>query len=133
MGTRAVITSAPYGENNVGIYVHWNGGRASVEAFILAAKKMGFRPVGDNYGWARLTQLITNFFGCDGTSIGVDICKNLDTDNGDNGTYLLDPNEWKIVGREFHSGAEQDDYNVEKMADDIVEKTRRIEREKESA
>jgi hypothetical protein len=38
MGNRAVITLKPhegksYG-NQVGIYVHWNGGRDSIEAFL---------------------------------------------------------------------------------------------------
>ena len=32
-------------------------------------------------------------------SIGVDQCKNLDTDNGDNGTWLI--KDWQIVGNKF--------------------------------
>ncbi len=31
MGNRATITAAPFDRKNVAIYVHWNGGRASVE------------------------------------------------------------------------------------------------------
>ena len=97
MGNRAVITAAPYSDDNIGIYVHWNGGQESIEGFIRAAKELGFRdPLQDSYGWARLTQLIANFFR-DTLSIGVDVCRNLDTDNMDNGTWLLGPG-WTIEG-----------------------------------
>jgi len=43
MGNRAVITTAPYSTSNVGIYVHWNGGRASVEGFLKACRELGYR------------------------------------------------------------------------------------------
>ena len=99
MGNRAVITAAPYSDDNIGIYVHWNGGQESIEGFIRAAKELGFRdPTQDSYGWARLTQIIANYFGGE-TSIGIDVCRNLDTDNGDNGTWLLGP-DWTLVGCE---------------------------------
>ncbi len=99
MGNRAVITTGPYKPSNVGIYVHWNGGRASIEGFLQAAQELGFRAPPDPYGIARLAQIIANYFGDDGLSVGVDLNKNLDTD-GDNGVYLLDG--WKIAGR--HNG-----------------------------
>jgi hypothetical protein len=127
VGNRAVITTAPYSDDNVGIYVHWNGGRDSVEAFILAAEKMGFRtPDSDCYGIARLVQLIANFFGTDGLSVGVDVCSRLDTNNGDNGTYLIGPG-WKITGRLHHRGREQAEYDVEELADKIVARTKAID------
>lgn len=98
MGNRAVITTSPYKPENLGVYVHWNGGKASIEGFLNAAKVLEFRyPEQDNYGWARLAQIIANYFGADGTSVGIDQCKNLDTDNGDNGTYLIE--KWEIIGR----------------------------------
>lgn len=100
MGNRAVITTAPYSDSNVGIYVHWNGGRASVEGFLAAAKELGYRtPTSDrSYALAGLAGLIWSFLGTDGLSVGIDRCSQLDTDNGDNGTYLID-GDWEIVGR----------------------------------
>ena len=120
MGNRAIITT--FTENmdksisestQLGIYLHWNGGRDSVEAFLKYAELKNFRTLeSDNYGWARLTQVIANFF--DGTtSIGIDQCKNLDCDNYDNGVYFI--KDWKIVGRAFNGSGEQSEYNLLKM------------------
>lgn len=100
MGNRAVITTAPYKPSNLGIYVHWNGGQESVEAFLAACRQLGYQsPDNDCYGWAGLVFVIGLFFEYDGLSIGVDQCKNLDTDNGDNGTWLI--KDWQIVGNKF--------------------------------
>lgn len=101
MGNRAVITTAPYSDNNLGIYVHWNGGRESVEGFLRACKALGYRspPNDPAYGMARLAQAIGLFFGAaDSTSLGIGRCDELDTDNGDNGVYLIADN-WRIVDR----------------------------------
>ena len=114
MGNRAVITTPDNFKNNgVGIYLHWNGGRDSVEAFLKYCKLRGFRaPEDDCYGWARLCQVIANFMGGDGTStsIGIDSVKSLDCDNYDNGVYLIE--NWEIVGREFFKGEEQNEYDL---------------------
>ena len=101
MGNRAVIAfvndKGEKDKNSVGIYLHWNGGRDSVEGFLQAAKDYGLRS--GSYGVARLTQIIGNGLG--GTlSLGVDQVKNLDCDNYDNGTYWVDQN-FDIVDREF--------------------------------
>src|SRR5688572_21773385 len=114
MGNRAVITLKPHEgknyESQVGIYVHWNGGRDSIEAFLTYCKLHGFRsPSSDSCGFARLTQVIANFFGGDGLSIGIDTCRHLDCDNYDNGVYLI--KDWKIVGRDYFKGQEQKDYS----------------------
>lgn len=105
MGNRCVITTAPFSKKNVGIYCHWNGGLESVEAFCRAADKLGYRdPTEDNYGLARLTGLISLYFGMlSSTSLGVDRCENLDMD-GDNGTWLIGP-RWQIVGWRPNSDA----------------------------
>ena len=68
MGNRAVITASlsndPQTSNDIGIYLHWNGGRDSVEAFLEYCKRRGFRPPDqDNYGWARLCQVIAILVG----------------------------------------------------------------------
>ncbi len=110
MGNRAVITTAPFDANNVGIYLHWNGGRASIEGFLAAARGLGWRsPPGDeSYALARLTQIACTFLGPDGLSVGIGRCDDLDCDNYDNGTYLIG-GDWEIVGREFFSGEEEID------------------------
>ncbi len=118
MGNRAVITTSPFGKENVGVYLHWNGGKDSVEAFLKYCELYKHRPPSvDCYGWARLCQVIGNFFG-DTTSIGVDKCSRLDCDNKDNGTYLIDG--WKIVGRKYHEGVvEQENYKLKEMLEEI--------------
>jgi len=103
MGNRAVLAfvndEGKKDKNSVGIYLHWNGGRDSVEGFLQTAKDYGLRS--GSYGVARLTQIIANGLG--GTlSLGVDLLKNLDCDNYDNGVYWIDQN-FNIVDREYIS------------------------------
>lgn len=119
MGNRAVITTRENFENNgIGIYLHWNGGRDSVEGFLEYCKLRGFRsPDIDCYGWARLVQVIANFFGKDGLSIGVDTVNRLDCDNWDNGVYII--KGWEIVGREFFNYAEQNEYDRQEFMEDV--------------
>ena len=121
MGNRAVITTSkalePANSTDIGVYLHWNGGRDSVEAFLKYCKLKQYRaPETDNYGWARLCQVISNYFG-GSTSIGIDKCCNLDCDNGDNGTYII--KDWEIVGRKYEPYYEQDNYNLIDMLMDI--------------
>ena len=120
MGNRAVITTEENFDNNgVGIYLHWNGGRDSVDAFLTYCDIRGFRsPESDNYGWARLCQVIGNYFGGD-LSIGIDTIDHLDCNNHDNGTYLI--KNWQVVGRKYFDGAEQHAYNLVDMLLDINE------------
>lgn len=114
MGNRAVITASKAldvsGSSDIGVYLHWNGGRDSVEAFLTYCKIKGYRPPdSDNYGWARLCQVIGNFFGGE-LSVGIDKCSNLDCDNGDNGVYII--KGWDIVGRKYHEYEEQQNYDL---------------------
>lgn len=118
MGNRAVITTSKSSNvarsSDVGLYLHWNGGRDSVEAFLTYCRIQGFRsPEFDNYGWARLAQVIANYFGGDGLSVGIDKCSRLDCDNGDNGVYVI--KGWEIVGRQYFEGPEQNEYDLEGM------------------
>lgn len=103
MGNRAVITwsvkNEPEKSNDLGIYLHWNGGRDSVESFLKYCKLKGYRtPDADSYGYTYLCQIICNFFG-DGLSVGIGPCSNLDCNNYDNGMYIC--KGWEIVGRRF--------------------------------
>ena len=111
MGNRAVITTKENMDNNgVGVYLHWNGGRDSVRAFLKYCELKGYRaPSEDNYGWARLCQVIGNFFG-GSTSLGIDTVNHLDCNNWDNGVYLIEG--WEIVGRMYFEGEEQDEYDL---------------------
>ena len=101
MGNSAMITNE---EKQIAIYLHWNGGRDSVEAFLEYARIKGNR--GNEYGMARLIQIIGNFFG--GTlSLGVyPYDPNFRSDNG---IYIINKN-FEIVGRENFEGEEQNEY-----------------------
>ena len=118
MSNRAVITSKENFENNgIGIYLHWNGGYDSVSAFLKYCELKGYRsPTSDNYGWARLCQVIANYFG-GSTSIGIDVVNNLDCDNWDNGVYIIEG--WEIVDRKYNRYEEQMNYELEDMLMDI--------------
>ena len=113
MGNRAVIKM-----NGVetGIYLHWNGGRDSVEGFLEYCKMKDFR--GDYYGMARLTQIIANYFG-GGLSIGIDTAETLDCDNYDNGMYIIDEH-FNIVERKyFDDCVEQKEYPLKEMVIEV--------------
>ena len=117
MGNRAVITTR---NEQIGIYLHWNGGRDSVEAFLKYCELKGHRPPEvDNYGWARMCQVIGNFFGGE-TSIGIDRTDALDCDNWDNGVYIIE--KWKIIGRKYKRGSEQQEYDLFEMLKAINER-----------
>lgn len=101
MGNRAVITASKSHTKGVGIYLHWNGGEESVQAFLDVAKARGFRdPSSDeSYGLARLCGLIHEFFGVDqDTSLGIGTLEQLDCDNWDNGVYVIGK-DWQVVDR----------------------------------
>lgn len=101
MGDRAVIvahdTTKQNQDKRIGIYLHWGGYEDCVKEFLQTAKDIGIRGVDSDpqYGWARLTQIIANCISDSGDnecSIGIDIVKNLDTHNYDNGVYYIDDN-----------------------------------------
>ena len=120
MGNRAVITikekDTPKEDWN-SLYLHWNGGRDSVEPFLHVAKLYGIRCNDDSsYAIARLSQLIGNYFG--GTlSVGIGAYKRLDTNNWDNGTYIIE--DWEIVEREFFEGKEQQEHDFDEFVEQI--------------
>lgn len=119
MGNRAVITTK---NSRIGVYLHWNGGYDSVSAFLKYCELKEYRsPSEDCYGWARLCQVIGNFFG-GGLSVGIDTYRHLDNDNGDNGVYVIEG--WKIVGRRHHNKfyGEQRNYDLIEMLRTINEK-----------
>jgi hypothetical protein len=121
MGNRAVIAFKDESitkDLSPAIYLHWNGGRDSVEGFLAAAKKLALRS-DSSYAAARLAQVIGNYFG--GTlSLGVGVYSTLDTDNYDNGVYWVE--DWEIVSREFQRHPEQQEYDLEEFTESVLEK-----------
>ena len=113
MGNRAVITTQENFENNgVGVYLHWNDGRDSVEAFLKYCKMKGYRPPEqDDYGWARLCQVIGNFFG-GSNSVGIGTGYG---DVGDNGTYIIE--NWEIVDRKYFEDEDGNPYEEQSCYD----------------
>lgn len=120
MGNRAFITSE---KKDLGIYLHWNGGRDSVNAFLKYCELRHFRsPEVDGYGWARLAQVVANFFGRQGLSIGIEKYT-----SDEDMTYMADNNgvyvikDWEIVDRVYPwSGfEEQDVYDLGEMLVEI--------------
>ena len=94
--------------------------RDSVEPFLYVAKLYGIRCANDTtYGIARLAQLIGNYLG--GTlSLGVGRYCQLDTNNSDNGVYVVGEN-WEIIDREFFKGEEQQEYDFDEFVKEFSE------------
>ena len=130
MGNRAVIAvkSDHYEkENTPCLYLHWNGGRDSVQSFLDVHNELGMRGAEDSsYALARLTQIICNALGGE-LSCGISIYKCADTDNGDNGVYWLDNVDEKlsIVEREFAPAVEQTNYlkkyGADALKNDVIQ------------
>ena len=126
MGNRAVITTP---ERKVGLYLHWNGGRDTVEPLLRYCELQGYRaPSNDDYGWARLCQVAGNFLG-GSLSIGIGTyTTDEQMDPGDNGIYVIDgwkiserlrvayDEDWSPVGcRSICESEEQREYNFDDM------------------
>ena len=118
MGNRAVITTKENFDNDgIGIYLHWNGGVESVASFLKYCELKNYRkPEEDTYGWAYLTNVITNFFGS-GLSCGVGRVSELDCDNWDNGTYFI--KDWKIVGNMYGDSNASFDVDIDTLRENM--------------
>lgn len=121
MRNRAVITTKDaWDENGIGIYLHWDGSPNQVYAYLRYCKLKGVSSPGmdESYAMARLTQVIANDIG--GTlNIGIGRIRDLDYDNGDNGTYIIGDG-WEVIKRLF---CHQPDDIIE---DDIIEQMIRM-------
>jgi hypothetical protein len=118
MGNRATITTAPFDRKNACIYVHWNGGRESIEAFCKAAHDLGYRSPGSDpdYALARLAGLICTIFELDSeTSIGVGTVDELIGAGDDNGCYVLGE-RWHVVEHRDYDGVVIEDTFVTNAA-----------------
>lgn len=113
MGNRAVITVA---ERKIGLNLHWNGGRDTVEPLLRHCELKGCRaPISNDYGRTRLCQIVGNFFG--GTlSVGIMPYSDYGrTDPGDNGIHVIEG--WRIADRilPYKGFVEQDQYDFDEM------------------
>ena len=123
MGNRAVITikekDVPQEDWN-SLYLHWNGGRDSVEAFLDATKRLGVRTNDQSYGMARLTQIIANFMG--GTlSIGISSVGDWALDFLDNGIYWVEGLEIYDRTDTYNGFEEQKEYDHEELVKAIID------------
>ena len=116
MGDRAVISNK---NKNLGVYLHWYGYREFVESVLAYCDLKQYRnpDVDDEYGWARLCQVLGNTLGGT-TSLGIGRFDRMDTDNWDNGTYIIE-------GWDINEGLYQQ-YEDAKMKDSMFENLKYI-------
>lgn len=115
MGNRAVIIAQNKDGtvSDIGLYVHWNGGFSSIQAFLAYCEMMKFRtPESDDYGWAHMAKIVGNFFDggsrSAGLNVGIISVAKAKTESGtlaedavdrlspgDNGVYVI--RNWHIV------------------------------------
>jgi len=132
MGNRAMISFKEDGQDKQlapSIYLHWQGGRDSVEAFLAASQTLGIRGNDATYCIGRMAQVIGNALG--GTlSLGVGCYGNFGTEWLDHGVYWI--KDWEIVDRElpsfFEDGEfkEQRDYDHKQLVEEILEANKGI-------
>ena len=98
MGNRAVIsfftnTTSP------SLYLHWNGGRASVEGFLAGCLDAGYQATGDQkQDMDQIERCLRPFFARNGECLNIyrQPVGRADTDNG---WYILDQSTLAITGR----------------------------------
>lgn len=105
MGNRALLKAR---NQEIGIYLHWNGGRDSVEAFLAYALISGVRTAyaDHEYHIASLSKIIGNFFSDLSIGIGVFNYKSFYEDNG---VYVYDEDGFNIIER--INPPDQEQYN----------------------
>lgn len=96
MGNRAFVSDR---NMKLGVYLHWNGGRDSIEAFCEYCRIHEFEfGTGEMPLWvSRFSQVVMNMFGPGSTSVVVEPFEGSWTAGDDNGLYIID--NWRIVGR----------------------------------
>lgn len=112
MGNRAVIALDKFdAENGQGVYLHWNGGRDSIESF-LEFVRIDHTAFIQETGVDKLL-LALNAFGFSDNKVTVEPLGRLDCDNYDNGVYVVDTQRWVITDRVFKRYDEQKHHNQE--------------------
>ena len=125
MGNRAVISfgtvlRAP------SIYLHWNGGLASVKGFLSGCIRGGYQSTGDQEQDIQfIARAIAPFFNGKGKDTArMTVYEQplgcADKDNGDNGWYQIDQKTLEIKGRKFNRYSEEvNEAKTEAIASDI--------------
>lgn len=117
MGNRAVISFST-NPTAPSLYLHWNGGRASIEGFLTGCTDSGYQATGDQeQDMDQIERRLRPFFARNGECLSIyrQPVGNADTDNWDNGWYILDQTTLAITGRLHKRGAEE--INADKTAD----------------
>ena len=92
MGNRAIVK--PEGKD-IGVYLHWNGGIDSVTAFLKYCELKQYRGFDDEYGIARFTQVVGNFFGGGLVAVGIAYLTVTAFKNGSNAFEIAEFNTLK--------------------------------------
>jgi hypothetical protein len=112
MGNRANVIFVAGETISPTVYLHWNGGPESVYPFLAELDRRKVRADGE-YECARFIQLVGEFFDHDefsGLSLGVlapptaislDALAKVQTDQGNNGFYIVDRSGGKLKVRRF--------------------------------
>ena len=108
MGNKAVIARDKTSYAEPCLYLHWNGGLASVEAFLMAAKELGLDPKDKDFFTSFGRLLADSFFKTtlNESTVYVQFYCDADRNNWDNGTYLIDDN-MEIVRRRYKQGPDE--------------------------
>lgn len=115
MGNRAVIKFdfLKNEEFQPQIYLHWNGGRASVQAFLNVAKNLKLQEKTAEKAFIEFCNIIRNF--------GVDYEIEFNAESyGDNGIYTID-NNFNIIQRQDLVGLEEkNEEKTKKITEDLL-------------
>jgi len=125
MGNRAVVVFDEFKPESeaAAIYLHWNGGRDSIEGYLKATRILMGGRLGDGaYARARFFQVIGIFMGGN-LSFGMDTTRAL-CGQGDNGVFIIDSDTMTIKGRGEWDAEweEQDEYDVNTFANEIIKR-----------
>lgn len=122
MGNRAVICFDKFtpNENQTSLYLHWNGGRSSVEAFLKATRiVMESRGEDSSYAKARLVQVIGTFL-VGNLSFGI---WERASNPGDNGIFVVDSNTLKIIDNiDGVYEEDEDEYDRNEFVNEIIKR-----------
>ncbi len=116
MGNRAVVSFST-NPTAPSLYLHWNGGRASIEGFLAGCLDAGYQATGDQkQDMDQIERCLRPFFARNGECMSIyrQPVGRADTDNGDNGWYILDQSTLAITGRLHKREAEE--INADKTA-----------------
>lgn len=102
MGNSAVVTFSP----TQSVYVHWNGGRASIEGFLGAMRDLDLPRSTAAEAVDSLAKVMRSYLWDSTVEVGPR--NRLDCDNGDNGEYVVSL-DLQITKRRFRRADEEVD------------------------